>query len=86
MTDMTTIDVGSILVTSVLLVLGYFVRETMGTIKFLKTEIDKNNINISVLQRDHSHLTDKFDDLYTAVKELTKELKELNKSLNEKKN
>ena len=79
-------DVPHIVVTTIIAIMGYFLKDTMSTIKTLKSEIDKNNIKITVLERDHSHLTDKFDDLYLAVKELTQELKELNKSLNQKKN
>lgn len=50
----------------------------MGELDKVKDNSEKNTIKISLLENNHLHLTDKFDLLYEAVKDLTQEIKNLN--------
>ena len=66
-----------------LTILGYFLKETMNDLKSVKLLTYETKNKLDILQNDHinkhANLTDKFDELKTALNELTKELKELNK-------
>ena len=60
--------------------------KVMAEVEGLKKDISGNKDRIILLENNHIHLTDKFDLLYDAVKELTKEIKNLNIQLAQKKN
>lgn len=64
-------------------IIGYFLKETMNDLKSVKLLSYETKNKLDILQNDHinkhANLTDKFDELKTALNELTKELKELNK-------
>lgn len=66
-------------------IIGYFLNRTMGELDKVKDNGEKNTIKISLLENNHVHLTDKFDLLYEAVKDLTQEIKNLNIRLAQKK-
>lgn len=66
-------------------VIGYFLNRTMRELDKVKDNSDKNTIKISLLENNHIHLTDKFDLLYEAVRDLTNEIKNLNVRLAQKK-
>jgi septation ring formation regulator EzrA len=70
-------------------VIAYFLKEkNERIIKELdkaKDNIERNSIRINTLENNHIHLTDKFDLLYEAVKDLTQEIKNLNIRLAQKK-
>jgi len=66
-------------------IIGYFLNRTMGELDKVKDNSEKNTIRISLVENNHAHLTDRFDLLYDAVKELTQEIKNLNVRLAGKK-
>lgn len=66
-------------------IIGYFLNRTMGELDKVKENSDKNTIRISLVENNHIHLTDKFDLLYDAVRDLTQEIKNLNVRLAGKK-
>jgi len=63
-------------------IIGYFLKYTMDDLKSVKILSYETKSKLEVLQNDHmnkhANLTDKFDELKTALNDLTKELKELN--------
>lgn len=66
-------------------IIGYFLNRTMTELDKVKSNSESNTIKINVLENNHLHLTDKFDLLYDAVRELTQEIKSLNVRLASKK-
>jgi uncharacterized membrane-anchored protein YhcB (DUF1043 family) len=66
-------------------IIGYFLNRTMGELDKVKDNSEKNTIRISLVENNHIHLTDKFDLLYDAVRDLTQEIKNLNIRLSQKK-
>lgn len=66
-----------------LTVIGYFLKSTMDELKEIKLLSYKTKGDLEILKNDHvnkyANITDKFDELKSAVVELTKEIKELNK-------
>ena len=66
-------------------IIGYFLNRTMIELDKVKENSEKNTIRISLVENNHIHLTDKFDLLYEAVKDLTREIKSLNVRLAGKK-
>lgn len=79
------ITIVAIVVGIVIGIIGYFLNRTMGELDKVKDNSEKNTIKISLLENNHLHLTDKFDLLYEAVKDLTQEIKNLNIRLAAKK-
>ena len=59
--------------------------KVMVEVESLKKDVSSNKDRIILLENNHIHLTDKFDLLYDAVRELTKEIKNLNIQLSKKK-
>ena len=66
-------------------IIGYFLNRTMVELDKIKDLCEKNTIKINTLENNHDHLVDKFDMLYEAVKDLTREIKSLNIQLGKKK-
>lgn len=66
-------------------VISYFLNRTMNELDKVKDSSEKNTIKINLLENNHLHLTDKFDLLYDAVRDLTQEIKNLNIQLSKKK-
>ena len=66
-------------------IIGYFLNRTMTELDKVKSNSESNTIKINILENNHLHLTDKFDLLYDAVRELTQEIKSLNVRLASKK-
>ena len=66
-------------------IISYFLNRTMNELDKVKDNSEKNTIKISLLENNHTHLTDKFDLLYDAVRDLTQEIKNLNIQLSKKK-
>lgn len=66
-------------------IISYFLNRTMSELDKVKDSSEKNTIRISLVENNHSHLTDKFDLLYDAVRDLTQEIKNLNIQLGKKK-
>jgi septation ring formation regulator EzrA len=79
-----------VIVTGVVVgVIAYFLKEKneriITELDKAKDSIEKNSIRINILENNHLHLTDKFDLLYEAVKDLTKEIQKLNIAISKKK-
>jgi len=74
-----------IVVGAVIGLISYFLNRTMNELDKVKSNTETNTIKINVLENNHLHLTDKFDLLYNAVKDLTQEIKNLNLRLAQKK-
>lgn len=66
-------------------IISYFLNRTMTELDKVKSNSESNTIKINVLENNHLHLTDKFDLLYEAVRDLTQEIKNLNVRLAGKK-
>lgn len=79
------ITIVAIVVGIVIGIIGYFLNRTMGELDKVKDNSEKNTIRISLVENNHIHLTDKFDLLYDAVRDLTQEIKNLNIRLAQKK-
>lgn len=84
------IEVAS-LVTSVLIgIIGFFLRETMSDMKEMKRCVAEMRVKLSVIENDylnkHNTMSSRFDELNSAVKDLTNEIKLLNKEIQNKLN
>lgn len=70
-------------------IIGFFLRKSLEDIKSLKDLAYKTDRELEVLKTDyinkHKRLEEKFDELYSAVKDLTIEIKSLNIQLSKKK-
>lgn len=70
-------------------IISYFLKSTMEDLKKTKEVAYDTRNKLAVIENDylnkHSHLSDKFDELYSAVKDLTQEIKSLTKEINKKK-
>lgn len=70
-------------------VIGYFLKTTMDDLKKVKEVSYETKSKLAVLENDyinkHTALTEKFDLLCESVKDLTNEIKLLNKEFNKKK-
>lgn len=68
-----------------LAVIGFFLKKTMEELKEVKILANTTSTKLEVLQKDHDlqiqYLGERFDALYEAVKDLTKEIKELNQKI-----
>lgn len=73
--------IGAILIA----VISYFLKSTMEELKQFKTMAIETKSKLSLLELDHqnkySHLNEKIDALYEAIKDLTLEVKDLNKKI-----
>lgn len=65
-----------------LAVIGYFLKSTMEDLKSVKLLSFETKNKLALLENDsvnkYNNLSDKFDDLKSALIDLTKEIKELN--------
>lgn len=68
-----------------LAIIGYFLKDTMSQLKEVKDVAYKTKNDLEVLKNDYlnkiEQLNGKFDLLYDAVKDLTDEIKQLNKKI-----
>jgi hypothetical protein len=71
-------------------VVTYFLKSTMDRLKDIEKQSNLNTQKCSVLEGEYNlrftHISEKFDELHSAVKDLTLEIKSLNKELHQKKN
>jgi hypothetical protein len=79
------LDIVKVILGSLVTIIGYFLKATMTELKETKNMAIDTKLKVSVLENDQNHLTDKFDMLYQAVKDLTSEIKQLNVALSKKK-
>jgi len=77
------IDILTLIGGLMLTIIGYFLKSTMDELKNVKNLSYETRNQLDVLKNDHLNkyatITDKFDELKSAVVDLTKEIKELNK-------
>jgi hypothetical protein len=77
------IDILTLIGGLMLSVIGYFLKSTMDELKSVKNLTYETKNQLDILKNDHinkyANISDKFDELKSAVVELTKEIKELNK-------
>jgi len=77
------IDILTLIGGLMLTIIGYFLKSTMDELKSVKNLSYETRNQLDVLKNDHinkyTNITDKFDELKSAVVDLTKEIKELNK-------
>ena len=66
-------------------VLIYFLRDFFLSIKELKSKTDEAIIRLNLVENNQTHMDDKFEKLYEAVRDLTNEIKNLNIALQKKK-
>lgn len=73
-------------------IIGYFLNRVMKdldkvkeTLDGINTRVIENKSKIDLVDNNHTHLNDRFDLLYEAVKDLTVEIKNLSKELSKKK-
>lgn len=82
---MYTLEVLTIIGGVMLAIIGYFLKDTMNQLKEVKEVAYKTKGDLQVLKNDYinkiGQLNDKFDLLYDAVKDLTDEIKQLNKKI-----
>jgi hypothetical protein len=80
---MEVIDILTLIGGLMLSVIGYFLKSTMDELKSVKNLTYETKNQLDILKNDHinkyANISDKFDELKSAVVELTKEIKELNK-------
>ena len=64
-------------------IIGYFLKKTLDELEKVKVISYENKNRLSVIENDYlnkvANLNDRFDLLYAAMKDLTNEIKELNK-------
>jgi hypothetical protein len=77
------IDILTLIGGLMLSIIGYFLKSTMDELKSVKNLTYETKNQLDILKNDHinkyTNITDKFDELKSAVVDLTKEIKELNK-------
>jgi peptidoglycan hydrolase CwlO-like protein len=70
-------------------IIGYYLKTTLSELREVKQQSNENRVKIEVMEVDYlnkvNNLNDKFDRLFDAVKDLTAEIKTLNKELSKKK-
>lgn len=69
----------------VIAVIGYFLKSTMETLKDVQKCSIENRSKIDLVENNQLHLADKFDILNSSMRDLTVEIKILNKELAKKK-
>ena len=66
-------------------IISYFLKNTMEELKYYKSMTIETKSKLDLLSLDHEnkykHLNEKIDALYNAIKDLTVEVKEINKKM-----
>lgn len=70
-------------------IIGFFLKKVLEDLKDVKKMAYDTEKDLEILKTDHinkyNRLEEKFDDLFEAVRDLTKEIKSLNTQLSKKK-
>ena len=75
----------SAVVGMIITIIWYFLNRTMNELDKVRELSIENKSKIDLVDNNHSHLNNRFDLLYDAVKDLTIEIKNLSKELSKKK-
>jgi len=75
----------TVLIGIVISIIGHFLKATMEDLKSVKIMSTETKTKLAIVENNHQHLTDNFNKLYTAVKDLTSEIKHLTHELARKK-
>lgn len=71
-------------------VITYFLKSTMDRLKDVEKQANLNTQKCSILEGEYNlkfiHMSEKFDELHSAVKDLTTEIKTLTREIHQKKN
>jgi uncharacterized coiled-coil DUF342 family protein len=71
-------------------VISYFLKMTMDRLKDVESKATSNAQKCYVLENEYNlkfvHMSEKFDELHSAVRDLTLEIKSLTRELHQKKN
>jgi hypothetical protein len=71
-------------------IITYFLKMTMDRLKEVEKQTNFNTQKCSVLENEYNlkfvHMSEKFDELHNAVRDLTLEIKSLTRELHSKKN
>jgi peptidoglycan hydrolase CwlO-like protein len=71
-----------------LAIIGWFLKQTMAELKDVKELSYSTKNQLDILKNDHlnkyANMSDKFDELKSAVYDLTKEIATLNRSINKR--
>ena len=70
----------------VISVMGYFLKKTMDKLDAVEKQGIENKAKIDIVDNNHTHLSEKVEKLYDAIKDLTVEIKNLSKEISQKKN
>jgi peptidoglycan hydrolase CwlO-like protein len=85
---METLDILTLIGGLMVAIIGFFLRQTMAELKEVKKLSYETKNQLDVLKNDHmnkyDNLTDKFEELKSAVSDLTKEISILNRSINKR--
>lgn len=68
----------------VISVMGYFLKKTMDKLDAVEKQGIENKAKIDIVDNNHTHLSEKVDKLYDAIKDLTVEIKNLSKEISKK--
>lgn len=68
-----------------LVIIAFFLRDFFISIKELKAKMEAMDVKLGILENNQTHMDDKFEKLYEAVKDLTIEIKNLNIAIQKKK-
>ncbi|MDQ1165901.1 hypothetical protein [Flavobacterium sp. SORGH_AS_0622] len=66
-------------------IIGYFLKQLFEKIQKHDAMINQHATSIKVIETEHTNLNNKIDDLFTAIKEVSQEIKQLSKELSKKK-
>lgn len=81
-------EIYGIVVGAVISIIGYFLNQTMADLRANIKQTTENTNKLNLVELDllnkHSNLNEKFDSLNASVKELTIEIKALNKEIQKK--
>ena len=79
-TQLITIGIGI-----VVSIIGYFLKALHNDHKETQKMAIQTAAKLDIVENNHSHLNEKFDNLLSSLKELTQEVKNLSKELSKKK-
>lgn len=71
---------------ALLAIIAFFLRDFFYSIKELKKDVSDVAIRTGLVENNQTHMDDKYEKMYQAMIDLTKEIKNLNIAIEKKKN